>query len=47
MKMNYNEYEIAMKMNYNEYEDVEGNFLFVMNRMIISAENINECIVLL
>ena len=38
--------KLHCRWNYYEDENVEGNFKFVMNRMIISAENLNECIVL-
>ena len=31
------------RWNCNEDENVEGNFKFVMNRMIFFAENVNEC----
>ena len=39
--------KLHCRWNYYEDENVEGNFKFVMNRMIISAENLNECIVLM
>ncbi len=38
---------MTMKMKLQEDENVEGNFKFVMNRMMFFAENINECVVLL